>query len=426
MSFAGLHSDGTPNGTAWTDPGEAEGRVQGESTWWVGGVAHSPIANAINERSALRIPAVLSSTNVVSTDVSLLPLNVFQKLPGVGSRDANDHPVDELLTRSPDGVRTPLNWKRAWMGHALIHGNGYAEIQRLGRGTPYKLHLLDPETTHAEARGDLDGYRIDGGGWLEAANVLHIAGFGYDGLCGYSFVQLMRQTLGLGLAAETFGADYFANGSEPRGVIETPERLKGQARRDLEENWQADYGGANRHRTAVLMGGAKFNPITNNPESSQLLETRKFQVLDSIRPWRVPPHKVGDFSEAHLANIEASNIDYLMTALMSWLVAIEQEVNLKLFTRAEWKAGYYVKHNTNALLRADTMRRFGGYEIATRNGWMNRDEVRALEELNPIGAGGGGQLYTVQSQNVSLKLVGKAKAAPIPAPFAQEPKDPNA
>jgi HK97 family phage portal protein len=155
-----------------------------------------------------------------------------------------------------------------------------------------------------------------------------------------------------------------------------------------------------------------------DPEKAQLLDTRKFQVNDIARPWRVPPHKNGDFSQAHLSNIESSNLDYMMTALMGWLETIEQEFSLKLFTDAEWAQGYYVAHDTHALLRGNVLGRYQAYEVALRNGWMSRNEVRRRENLNPIAPDDGGDVFTVQAQMIPIADVGVSR------PHRTDPADP--
>jgi HK97 family phage portal protein len=217
-------------------------------------------------------------------------------------------------------------------------------------------------------------------------------------------VRLLQRVIGIGIAEDTYVADFFANGSESGGTIEIPGRLKdNDAVERLRARWDGRHQGpGKRHKVAVLEEGAKYNPTSTEPEKSQLLESRKFQVLDVVRPWRVPPHKVGDFSESHLANIEASNLDYLTTALMGWLVGIEQEFNLKLFSRSEWLAGYHVKHDVSVLLRGDLKSRFEAYSSAIRDGWMSRNEVRRNESKNPIPKDQGGDLYTVQMQVVPI------------------------
>jgi HK97 family phage portal protein len=315
------------------------------------------------------------------------------------------------------------------MLHALVYGNGYAEIQRLGNGRPYKLHLLEPRSTQAKRDVEKNLYystssHITGDTILPAGNVLHIAGLGYDGISGYNMVRLMRQAIGLSMAGETFAADFFSNGSESGGTIEVPGRLEDDlAVERLRNRWEGRHQGAGRrHRVAVLEEGAVYKPTGTEPEKSQLLETRKFQVTDTSRPWRVPPHKIGDYSQAHLANIEASNLDYLQTALMGWLVTIEQQYDLKLFSRQEWLDGYRFEHDFSALLRSDIVSRFNAYKSALGDGWLSRNEVRKREHLNPIPtakATSPGDAYYVQMQMVQLGTT------PTPPPAAAPPVKPT-
>jgi len=403
-------------------PAREERAVLGEELWYppgYGGTAGIPVS----EKTALELPAMLAALTVLATDTAVLPLNVYQRLPDGGRIHRYDHPVEERLAINPDGEgeSTAVTWRTAWMSHALTHGNGYAEIQRTGRGAIYGLHLLDPDTTRAERDSGKLRYRIGGNKYLPPSNVLHLAGLGYDGITGYSFVRLLRRAIGVGIAEETYTADYFANGSEPGGVIESPVALKPDAVRNLRQGWEGRHGGpGRRHRVAVLEQGAKWNATTSDPEKAQLIESRKYQLLEVLRPWRVPPHKAGDYSMSHLANIEASNLDYLMTALMYWLVAIEQQCHLKLFSAAERRAGLYVEHNVLALLRGDIVSRFNAYHAALADGWMSRDEVRQRENLNPIGEEIGGGKYLVQLNQTTLEKIGEDETLETPAEAAAE------
>jgi HK97 family phage portal protein len=391
-----------------------ERAILGEELWmppWSGGTGGIPVT----ERTALELPALLAALTVLATDTAVLPLNVYQRLPDGGRVHRYDHPVEERLALNPDGEgeSTAVTWRSAWMGHTLSHGNGYAEIQRTGRGGVYGLHLLDPTTTAAIRVDGKLRYRIDANKYLAPANILHLAGLGYDGITGYSYIRLLRRAIGVGIAEETYTADYFANGSEPNGVIESPITMNPEAVRNLRHGWEGRHAGpGQRHRVAVLEQGAKWNATATDPEKAQLVESRKYQLLEVLRAWRVPPHKAGDFSQSHLANIEASNLDYLMTALMYWLVAIEQQCHLKLFTPAERKAGLYVEHNVNALLRGDIVSRFNAYHAALADGWMNRDEVRQRENLNPIGEEAGGDKFLVQLNQTTLQLIGEEPESP--------------
>jgi HK97 family phage portal protein len=390
-------------------PAREERAIIGEELWWPpwsGGTAGIPVT----ERTALELPAMLAALTVLATDTAVLPLNVYQRLPDGGRVYRYDHPVEDRLAVNPDGEgeSTAVTWRSAWMGHALSHGNGYAEIQRTGRGAVYGLHLLDPATTQAvRVEGKLR-YRLGDGKFLPPSNVLHLAGLGYDGITGYSYIQLLRRAIGVGIAEETYTADYFQNGSEPGGVIESPVAMKPEAIRNLRQGWEGRHGGpGQRHKVAVLEQGAKWNATATDPEKAQLIESRKYQLLEVLRPWRVPPHKAGDYSMSHLANIEASNLDYLMTALMYWLTAIEQQCCLKLFTPAERRSGLYVEHNVLALLRGDIVSRFNAYHQALADGWMSRDEVRQRENMGPIGEEMGGEKFLVQLNQTTLELIGE-------------------
>ncbi|CEF48240.1 unnamed protein product [uncultured bacterium] len=368
----------------------------------------------VTERTALQLSALLAVVNVLATDVAVLPLRVYRRRPDGGRDLVDGDPRDDMLSVSPDGESTAMCWRQSWMCHALLYGNGYAEIQRKSRGMPIALHLLSPERTCAERdSAGLLRYKIAGDRALPPENVLHLAGLGFDGLNGFNMIRLLRQAIGVGLAEEGFAADFYANGSEPGGVLESPQRLSGDAQKNLRESWERKHGGqGNRHRVAILEQGTKFVSTTTDPEKSQLIQSRKYQVLDVARPWRVPPQKIGDFSEAHLRNVEASNMDYLTTALMPWLVAIEQQCLLKLFNRAERLAGYYVEHTVSALLRGDIVSRFKAYSQALADGWLNRDEVRAMENKGPIGEGGGGLKFLVQLNQTTLEKIGDESLGP--------------
>lgn len=414
-----LRSDGTPSGTT-ISPAE-ERAIAGEELWWPPGGSAGVV---VTEQTALQSSALLATINVIASDVAVLPLNVHQRMPDGTCREAVEHPVRELLCRSPDGESCPVRWKQSLMAHALIYGSGYGEIQRRGNGSPYGLHLLDASSTQAKRDSEKRlFYQLADRRTIPAEDVLHIAGLGYDGISGYNMIRLLRQAIGLSIAGETFAADFFSNGSESGGTIEIPGRLKdNDSVLRLTNRWEGRHQGAGRrHKVAVLEEGAKYSPTGTDPEKSQLIETRRFQVTDLTRPYRLPPNKYGDFSEAHLSNVEAANLDYLMTALMIWLTVIEQEFSLKLFSRKEWAAGYYVEHDVSKLLRGDQTSRYNSYAVGIRDGWLSRNEVRRRENLNPIPADKGGDLYTVQMQIVPLGTPPPAeKPAPDPKP-APEP-----
>lgn len=417
MDFTGFKSDGTVEGTSF-GPSPESRAVVGEELWW--GPQLGTAGVAVTQATALQSPAFLAGVKVIAEDVATLPLNVFQRMPDGSKRSRPDHRAEYLLDVSPDGETTPRRWRAAWMGHALTRRGGYAEIQRTGRGAPYALHLLDPETTHPRRSEGALWYHIAGGDPIPAQNVLHIAGFGHDGLTGYDTIRMTQQALGLALAEQSYACDFFANGAEPGYALKHPKVLSKAAKDNLRESVEDRHmGPGKRFRVAIFEEGMEPVKTGSEPDKAQLLEARKFQVLEQLRVLRVPPHKAGDMSEAHLRNYESSALDYLVTALMTWLVEIEQTCRMRLFSRAEIAAGLYVEHNLNALLRGDVKSRFEAYAMAIRDGWQSRNEVRRKENLNPIPADQGGDLYTVQAQVVPLDKAGvafDAAADPTPDP----------
>lgn len=369
---------------------------------------------AVAPDSALGLTAVYSAINVVSTDLACLPLEVFRKRRGGGRDKEADHPVARMFAVSPDGETTSMRWRQAVYGHVLGWGNGYAEIE-FTAGEPTAAYLEEPTTQPMRRPQDkVLFYQAAGGRTIPPRRMLHFAGFGYDGLRGYSPIQLARETLGLSMAAERFGAAFFGNGSRPSGVLKIPGVLKKEASDRLRASWEAmQSGAANTGRTAVLEGGAEWQSITIPPEDAQFLATRQFQVIEVARLYRVPPHKIGDYSQSHLANIEASNLDYLVTTLMPWCESIEQELNFKLLTPEERAAGFYVEHNMAAFLRGDMKSRAEFYTKLRDLGVMTPNDIAERENLNPIGDEGDIRLVPVNMQTLE-----RAGTAPEPAPAA--------
>jgi HK97 family phage portal protein len=281
---------------------------------------------------------------------------------------------------------------------------------RDGSGETVGLRGLDPAETEPRRRqGDRQlYYRIETGETLAPENVLHLAGLGFDGLCGYSPVKMARQAIGLALAAETYGAALFGNSSTPRGFLKSPKKLSKEAAQRMREGIERVHAGPlNAHRLAVLEEGTDWIQTSMSPEDAQFLATRAFQVLEIARIYRLPPHKIGDYSQSHLANIEASNLDYLTTTLMPWCEAMEQECNLKLLTTQDRANGYYFEHALTALLRGDMASRAEFYTKLRDLGVLTPNMICAFENLNPIGPEG--DIRLVPLNMTTLDKAGKAQ-----------------
>ena len=233
---------------------------------------------------------------------------------------------------------------------------------------------------------------------------MHIPGLGFDGLVGYSPIAMAKNAIGMAIACEEYGAKFFANGAAPGGVLEHPGTLKDPQR--IRESWQSTYGGtSNAHRIAVLEEGMKYTPIGISPEQAQFLETRKFQINEIARIFRVPPHMVGDLEKSSFSNIEQQSLEFVKYTLDPWVIRWEQSIMRTLLSQEE-KAQYFVKFNLEGLLRGDYQSRMNGYAIGRQNGWMSANDIRELENLDRIPAKEGGDLYLINGNMLPLKDAG--------------------
>jgi len=224
---------------------------------------------------------------------------------------------------------------------------------------------------------------------------------------GYSPIAIERNAIGLGIAAEEYGGKFFSNGARPSGILTHPNTVKNP--KALRESWNAAYGGSsNAGRVCVLEEGMRFESIAMPNNEAQFLETRKFQVDEICRIFRVPPHLVGNLEHATFSNIEHQSIDFAVHTIRPWLVRIEQSMNRALFTDRE-KGVYYVQFNIDGLMRGDYKSRMEGYAIARQNGWMSANDIRALENQNPIPAEDGGDALLVNGNMIPITTAMQAR-----------------
>ena len=321
-------------------------------------------------------------------------------------------PLWDVLSASPDGETTSIRDRQAQMAHVLGHGNGYSEIGLRRDGQVGALYLLDPTCVHPQRTPFTKQlyYEVDGKS-LEPRKILHIAGLGFDGLCGYTPPKMLKQAFGLAMVAEDYGTSFFSQGAKGGGAVELAPGTKWASKED-EKSFRDDFNkvhqGADKvGRWVVLKPGMKAQQWTISNEDAQFLLTRQFQLNEIARIYRVPPHKIGDYSQMQLASagVEQANIGYVVETIVPWCIQYEQMANLRLLTPEQRAAGYYVKINVNALLRGDMKTRGEYYNLGLNSGWINRDEVRSREDLNPIGDPEGGSIYTVQSAMTTLEYV---------------------
>ena len=351
----------------------------------------------VGERHALGYPPFWRGVNLISADVSKLPLRVYERTEQQGRRRAIEHPAWTLLRRKPNPLQTSSALRRQLTLHALVYGNGLAEIDRDGAARPTAIWPLDPKRVTMVRRGERLFYVVtdDSGGSrvLRSENVLHIAGLGYDGLSGYPVVSLLAEALGLGIAAQRFGAKFFGRGSHQSVVIRHPGALKPEARERLRKSWQSIYGGLeNAHGVAVLCEGAEVTKVSVDPEAAQYIETRKFEIRDVANILGLPPHLLGDDSRISYNSLEQENQAYLDRSLDHWLCLWEDEAADKLLSEEELRGEtHFIEHDRAALLSTDLKSRWEAYRVARDAGFMSADEIRARENMPPLGRAG--ELY---------------------------------
>lgn len=361
--------------------------------------SYSSTGVSVTSETALQASAVFACVRVLSESEAMLPLVLYRQ-NGRNREKAVDHPLYRILHDAPNPEMTSFNFRQTLMAHLCLRGNAYVYIEYAGPKIA-GLWPLNPDGVQIVVERDTGllfyGVQLPerfGGEWrfLTPEYVWHLRGLGSDGIKGYNPIRLAREAIGLSLAAEGYGASFFGNNAEPGFVLVHPGKLNDEAYRRLRDSWENRHKGfENAHKVAILEEGMRPEKLGISPEDAQFLETRKFQINEIARIFRVPPHMIADLDRATFSNIEHMGLEFVMYSLMPWLVNIEQSVNAYLLSPAE-RGKYYAKHTLSGLLRGDVESRYRAYATARQWGFMSVDEIRELEELNPL-PDGQGQIY---------------------------------
>lgn len=371
----------------------------------------------VNERTAMQTTAVYACVRILAEAIASLPLHVYEYQDDGGKKLVHDHPLYYLLHDEPNPEMTSFVFRETLMSHLLIWGNAYAQIIRDGAGRVLDLYPLLPDKMEVQRddRGNIyyvysrnsdenPMFKEYGNIKLKAEDVLHIPGLGFDGLIGYSPIAMAKNAVGMTLACEEYGASFFANGANPGGVLEHPGVLKDPSK--VRESWNSVYRGVNNaHKIAVLEEGMKYQQIGIPPEEAQFLETRKFQINEIARLYRIPPHMVGDLDKSSFSNIEQQSLEFVKYTLDPWVIRWEQSLQRSLFLPGE-KGKYFIKLNVDGLLRGDYQSRMNGYAVGRQNGWFSANDIREMENMNPIPDEEGGNLYLVNGAMTKLADAG--------------------
>ena len=306
------------------DQGEQRASLAGTNNWLNDTVAgKSSSGKTINPNTGLTFTAVYAAIRVLAESIASLPLKVYRR-DGSASNTAQSHPIYTLLHDTPSNEQSSYSWRETIMGHVLTYGNGYSEIIRNGAGLPVAIFPIRPDRVQITRIDERIAYVYTGEGnqqrAISADDVIHIAGLGFDGLQGYSPIRLFREAIGMGLAAEEFGASFFGNAARPSGVLSHPGQLSTEAAGRLRDSWGWMHRGSHKAgKVAILEEGMRWDHLSIPPDDAQFLESRTFQVREIARIYRVPPHLLADLEGgASFASIEQMSMDFVRYSLRPW------------------------------------------------------------------------------------------------------------
>ncbi len=370
--------------------------------------------------AAMQLAAVQACIRLLAESVASLPLHLYRRLPGGGKERATDHPLYRILHSAPNQVQTSFDFRSVQMVDLCCDGNTYARVVRDDFGGVVQIVRRSPVSVSRRFLTDgvtlvLDVQLADGTReTLFPGQYWRPIGFSLDGITGVSPITYAREAIGLGIAAERHGARFLRNNGTPPIVLEHPDEISPEAARRIEDDWVKLGTGENAGRPRVIEEGMKAHVLSISNRDAQYLETRKFQVTEIARIFRVPPHMIADLDKATFSNIEHQALEFVVHTLRPWLVRFEQSITRDLLIGRE-RDEYFAEFAIDGLLRGDVKSRYEAYQIARQNGWLNADDIRELENLNPQ-PNGEGKVYLVPANLTTIAKLTAPPAAPQGAP----------
>ncbi|CVD74724.1 MULTISPECIES: phage portal protein [Serratia] len=364
-------------------------------TFWQEWFGTSSSGKVVTADKAMQLSAVWACIRLLSESVSTLPMKVYRREADGSRKLAQDHPAYQVLCRRPNLEMTPSRFMLMVVASICLRGNAFIEKKMIGR----KLVALNPLLPQNMVVKRLDTgqlqytYTEDGKKRvIPVDRMMHIRGFGLDGVCGMMPLSSGRDVFGAAMAVDESAAKIFENGLQTSGYISSKVALNKEQRERLRNYLAAFAGSKNAGKMMVLEGDLSYQNVTMNPEDAQMLESRAFSIEEICRWFRVPPFMVGHVTKqsSWASSVEGMNLIFLTNTLRPLLVNIEQEISRCLLDSDE---DYFAEFSVEGLLRADSVGRAAYYTTALQNGWMSRNDVRRLENLPPIP---GGEIYTVQ------------------------------
>ena len=354
--------------------------------WYTDPITGMEVGGYSDSESAMALSSVYSCVRVLSEGIAALPLKLYKRRADGGKEPARDHPLYTTLHDSPNYWSTSMEFWELAMKCLSLRGNSLSRIRR--DGTKTSLEPILPQnvlgvkragmsTVTYEIRNEQTGNTEH----IDAEKIFHVRGLSNDGLWGCNPIQMHRESIGLTSGAAQFGLSLFKRGVRPSGVIEMAKKMSDEAFARLRQSFGSEYGGSeNAAKTIILEDGASWKQVSMTPEDAQFIETRRFQLEEIARIFRVPPHMLQDLSRSTFSNIEHQSIDFVVHTLRPWMVRIEQAIKRDLIHQ---KGVYFAEFNADAILRGDSKTRYEQYALAVQNEIMNQNEVRELENMNP-------------------------------------------
>ena len=414
---------------------------RGGESWLfdVGGNTSTSAGESVTADKALQCAAVYACVRIISETIAMLSWHVFN-LTNEGKSIDTSHPADWIMHREFNSETNAFTGRETMQAWALLHGNGYAEIERTRAGDPIALHLLHPDRVKVKRNRETRAleYEIYDPDPLKAMigkpqallppdRVFHLRGLGSDGITGYSVIALARESMGLSLATEKFGAEYFGNGLQMHGMLKHPGELSPEARKNIRESFEHEHGGNNKFKPGLLEEGMDWVSTSVPAEDAQFLQTRTFQVQEIARWFRMPPHKIADLSRATFSNIEAQNIQFASETITPWAVRWESEANCKLVGKDKSdQRQRFTKLNVKSLMRGDSTQQANLWRTMLDLGVYSINDILELDDRDTIGEAGDVRL--VQSNRVKLeKIAGleeeEEKEELLSLPFPPDPDE---
>jgi HK97 family phage portal protein len=350
----------------------------------------------ITPQKAMGVATVYACVNAISRTFSTLPLKLYRSLPGGGRTEAREHPLYSILHDAPNEEMTSADFRRAVQANATLRQAGYALIVRNGMGEIAELRPIENKDIRPERSTSTNrlGYMLREDGterWKDASQILHIRGLTFNGITAVDTMVTARECIGLAIALQDNAARFFGNGSRPGAILSHPKSLTDPARVRLKESFEAASKAGKAWSMMLLEEGLTFAAMRSDNDKSQMHESRVQQAKEIAQVFGIPPHKVGILENATFSNIEEQAIEYVGDCILPWAHTWEQTLNQKLLTPEERRV-YSFGFVLEGLLRGDIASRYAAYAVGRQWGWLNVDEIRERENMNPL-PDGKGQIY---------------------------------